>query len=79
MTVTSQHLVEVECVSREPKGSAGQVGSSGAADVALVSPETRLDPDPNRARRLLLSAVLRGLFLDDPWRHAYLRNLWVGP
>ncbi len=30
------------------------------------------------ARRLVRAAILRGLLLDDPWRHAFLRNRWMG-
>lgn len=29
-------------------------------------------------RQLILRAVLRGMFLDEPWRHAYLRDRWIG-
>ena len=36
------------------------------------------DPDAMRVRQLVLAAVLGGLFLDDPWRHSYLRNRWSG-
>ena len=34
--------------------------------------------DSLRVRQLVLSVVRRGLHLDDPWRHAYLRNRWFG-
>ena len=62
-----------------------QLGGYGVAvpEVASV-PATRTaqaapaDPEAVRARRLVLSAVLRGLILDDPWRHDYLRNRWFG-
>lgn len=30
------------------------------------------------ARQLVRAAILRGLLLDDPWRHAFLRNRWIG-
>ena len=34
--------------------------------------------ETQHTQRLVLSAVLRGLVLDDPWRHAYLRHRWTG-
>lgn len=32
------------------------------------------DAAPASTRQLILAAVLRGLFLDEPWRHTVLRN-----
>jgi hypothetical protein len=34
--------------------------------------------EPGQARAIVLKVVLRGLCLDDPWRHAFLRNRWIG-
>ena len=50
--------------------------TSGQTAQSLGTPSA--DPDALRARRLVLSAVMRGLILDDPWRHDYLRNRWFG-
>jgi hypothetical protein len=31
-----------------------------------------------RLKQLVRSVLQRGLCLDDPWRHAYLRQRWTG-
>jgi hypothetical protein len=50
-------------------------------DTAGGSPasETRdASVDLAGVKQLVRSAILRGLCLDDPWRHAYLRDRWIG-
>ena len=34
--------------------------------------------DVVRVKTLVRSAIQLGLFLDDPWRLAYLRARWIG-
>jgi hypothetical protein len=34
--------------------------------------------DPLRMGQLVLSVVRNGFHLDGAWRHAYLRNRWLG-
>jgi hypothetical protein len=58
------------------------VGCSVAV-VPSGAPETTMDNGnapvvSASVSQLVRSAVLRGLCLDDPWRHAYLRNRWIG-
>ena len=45
---------------------------------AKTVPPALATVEPGRARAIVLKAVLRGLCLDDPWRHAFLRNRWIG-
>ena len=48
------------------------------ADQLLCQSQSRQCADVPYTRGLVLSAVRRGLALDDPWRHAYLRHRWTG-
>jgi hypothetical protein len=57
-------------------GAADKATNSACVPTASVAPTVA--SDRTRARLLVLSAVLRGLVLDDPWRHVYLRNRWIG-
>ncbi len=34
--------------------------------------------DPLRVAQLVLSVVRNGFHLEGAWRHAYLRNRWLG-
>ena len=43
-----------------------------------LQPQSAENREFQHTQRLVLSAVLRGLVLDDPWRHAYLRHRWTG-
>jgi hypothetical protein len=57
--------------------------SSRPADVSSATGVSRPEPpgaevDVTNINQLVHSAILSGLCLDDPWRHAYLRDRWIG-
>jgi hypothetical protein len=58
-------------VSLQPAGVSSVTGVSRpecpGAEVDIAS-----------VNQLVRSAILSGLCLDDPWRHAYLRDRWIG-
>ena len=45
---------------------------------ALPASKARDSADALRLQRLILCAVQSGLYLDDPWRHAFLHGRWLG-
>ena len=52
--------------------------ADAATTETLLSSTLGSREEPQRRQRLLLSAVQRGLWLDDAWRHAFLRSRWLG-
>jgi hypothetical protein len=49
-----------------------------SVEVARPSDMIGAAVDLDCLRHLVRSAVWRGGCLDDPWRHAYLRDRWIG-
>ena len=54
------------------------VGMENSLGLAHGEPASGDAQDLTHTRQLVLSAVLRGLARDDPWRHAYLARRWTG-
>jgi hypothetical protein len=52
-------------------------GCTGA-EVSAPADTRSTSVDFSSVKQLVRAAVLRGLCLDDPWRHAYLRDRWTG-
>ena len=53
----------------------------GTASTTATKPADQPPPQqaaPEHSGQLIMAALLRGLFLDEPWRHVYLRKRWSG-
>ena len=77
MSMQLDHGVDDALMTKaEPAASnAPELGST--AGEGVLRPQLHQSNGSPHTRRLVLSAVLHGLVLDDPWRHAYLRRRWT--